>query len=374
MAEKNFRAVKQNFDSVELPTFHEIKGKDYVSFGRDNLYPQELIKLYDSSAIHHTCINAITDGIFGEGIEIIGDEYINTQGETIDDIFEKINLDYVLYKGYSLNVIWNKGGDKIVEIYHVPFANVRSGKLDEEEVVNEYFYSSDWTKIKKFPAKPYRAFDVTDNKGDNGSQILYFFEYTPGSNVYPLPEYVAALNDVDLDGRVSVFHNSNISNGIAPSMFLQFNNGIPTPEERRVIYAEVDSTFSGEQNAGRFFLNFADGADRGLTVTPIDNANDDYYIVLETRISSRILTAHRITSPLLLGVQTGSGFSSNAEEILVSYKHFESTVVAPKRKKILKSFGYVLKLAGFNVSITVAPKSIIVMEETTVNEAETKSI
>ena len=372
---KNKYSIKSGkFAVIETPEIKEVRGKEYMFYGKKNLFPEALIKLYDTSAIHHTCIQAIKDGIFGEGIENVGGEYVNTKGETIDDIFEKIDLDYTLYQGFALNVIWNKGGDRIAEIYHLPFSNVRSGIPNEEDdKVEQYFHSGDWSKLTKYPFTAYKAFDITETKGDNASQIYYVNEYTPGNNVYPLPAYVGALQDIELDARVSKFHNSNIENGLAPSLFLQFNNGMPTPEEQRTIYNDVNKTFSGEENAGRFFLNFSDGADRGLTVTPIESANDDYYITLEQRITSRILTAHRITSPMLLGISTGSGFSSNADEIKVSYAHFESTVCAPKRKKILTCYGYILKLAGFNVSLTVQPKRIVV-EETTVNENQIKDI
>ena len=60
-------------------------------------------------------------------------------------------------------------------------------------------------------------------------------------------------------------------------MFVQFRNGVPSPEERREIYREIEDTFSGEDNAGRFFLAFSEPG-KELQVTPIENANDDYYI------------------------------------------------------------------------------------------------
>ena len=82
-------------------------------------------------------------------------------------------------------------------------------------------------------------------------------------------------------------------------------------------------------------------------------------LLVDERISSRILTAHRITSPLLLGIKDSAGFSSNAEEIRVSYAHFEGTVIEPKRKKLTQSFGYILKLAGYNVNIKVIPNRIV---------------
>jgi capsid portal protein len=353
-----YSVIGANFAAPALPVIKEIRNKDFMYYGEDNLYPERLIEMYDSSAMHHTAIQAIKDGIFGEGIELIGTEYINTQGETIDDIFEKITLDYTIYQGYSLNVIWNKEGTAIAEIYHLPFANVRSGKKNEEDEVEEYYYSSDWSNLRKYKEIPYRAFDSMDNKSDNASQIFYYFNYTPGNDVYPLPAYVAASNDIVLDAKVSRFHVNNISNGLAPSLFIKMRNGIPTPEARREVYKEIEDTFSGEENAGRFFLSFSD-PENAPEVTPIEAANDDYYITLENRISTRILSAHRITSPALLGISNGSGFSSVADEILVAYSHFENTVVEPKRKKITQSFGYILKLAGYNVNINVIPNTIV---------------
>ena len=350
------------FEAMQLPEIREIRGKEWMQFGTDNLYPQELIELYDTSAMNHTCIDAIKDGIVGEGIVEWGEEYINSEGQTINEVFENIALDYTIFGGYSINVIWNKEGTRIAEIYHLPFANVRSGKPDEEDKVNSYWYSSDWSQVRKYKPVEYAAFSVTDTKGDNASQIYYCKNYTPGNEVYPLPHYIGGVNDIQLDARVSRFHNANISNGLAPSMFVQFRNGIPNPEERRDIYREIEDTFTGEDNAGRFFLAFSEPG-KELQVTPIESTNDEYYLTLEQRITSRILTAHRITSPLLLGIKEGAGFSSNAEEIITSYSHFMNTVVLPKQKKILRTYGYMLNLYGFNVKLEIEPTPMLVGTE-----------
>jgi hypothetical protein len=346
------------FQAIEVPDIREVRSKNYMFYGADNLFPQTLIELYDTSAMHHTAIDSIVAGIIGDGIEVIGDEYINSAGETIDEIFEKVAIDYALYQGYALNVVWNRERTKISEMYHLPFANVRSGKPNEEDTVEEYFYSADWANLRKYPYQSYKSFDVTDNKGDNASQVFYFYSYTPGNQVYPLPSYVAAMSDISLDAQVSRFHANNIANGLAPSMFIQFRNGVPSPEERRDVYKEIEATFSGTENAGRYFLAFSEPG-KELQVTPIDSANDDYYLLLEERITSRILTAHRITSPLLLGIKDSAGFSSNAEEIRVAWAHFEGTVIEPKRKKIMSGFGYMLRLAGYNVALKIIPNKLI---------------
>jgi hypothetical protein len=353
------KLIKTQFEAINPPLIKETRGKDYIYYGEENLYPQKLIELYNSSAIHHTAIDAITAGIMGEGLSFIGDNIVNTLGETLDEVFEKITLDYTLFKGFSINLIWNREGTKIVEIYHLPFNNVRSGKLNEDEKVEEYFYSSDWANVRKNVPKSYMAFNPTDNKGDNANQIYYCYGYTPGNDYYPFPEYIGALNDIDLDARISRFHNSNISNGLAPSMFIKFRNGIPSPEAREDIYNEIQNTFSGEENAGRFFLSFSDPGNE-MQVEPIENANDEYYITLDERVSSRILTAHKITSPLLLGIKDANGFSSNADEIEVAYEHFIGTVVAPKRKKLLSNLKYLLKFMGYNMNLEVIPNVIVV--------------
>jgi len=358
-------AVKgSQFEAIDLPKIKEIRGKDWMSYGTDNLFPQQLIELYDSSAIHHTAVDSISDAIYGEGIKYYGDEYVNTKGETINDVYKKIALDYALYNGYAVNVIYNKEGSRITDIYHVPFADVRSGKINEDGEVDEYYYSVNWANTRKYKPVSYKSFDPTDNKSDNASQIYYCYNYTPGNMVYPLPAYVGALNDISLDARVSRFHNANISNGLAPSMMIQFRNGIPDDEARRDIYREITETFSGESNAGRAFISFSEPG-KEMQVTPIENANDDYYITLEERITSRILTAHRISSPLLVGLRVGSGgLGSNKEEIETAYGHFEGTVVDNKRSKIVTTFGYLLKLSGLNVKIEVEPSAIIKTEDT----------
>lgn len=356
---ENFYAIQAgNFKAINTPEIKEVRGKDWVYYGEDNLFPQLLIDLYDKSAIHHTAIEAISDGIYGEGINLIGDEYVNLKGETVNEVFEKISLDYTLYQGFALNVVWNKEGSAIAEIYHLPFSDVRSGKMNDDGEVSEYFYSVDWKNTRKYTPVPYRAFDVTNTKGDNASQIYYCYNYTPGNYSYPLPAYVGALADIQIDIDTAVFHASNLSSGLSPSMFIQFRNGVPSPEEQRDIYRQIEDTFSGAENAGRFFLAFSEPG-KEMQVEPITATNDSYYLTLEERITSRILTAHRITSPLLLGIKDAAGFSNNADEIVIAYSHWEGTVIEPKRKKVVDNYAYALRLMGYNIKVEVIPSKLL---------------
>jgi hypothetical protein len=347
-----------NFEALDLPVFNEVRGKDWVSFGKDNLYPDKIIELYNTSAMNGTAINSITDAVKGEGIATYGTTIVNALGETLNDVYEKIALDYVLFNGFVLNAIWNRAGDKVVEIYHLPFDKVRSGKLNAEDVVEEYYYSSNWSNTRKYAPVRYRSFNSTDNKGENASQIYYCMHYQPGNMIYPLPSYVGALNDIQLDARISKYHNSNISNGFSGGVLINMPNGEPTPDEQRQLYKDLVNSFTGEDNAGRLFLSFSEGAELAPQIQSVTSANDDYYTTLEARISSRIITAHRITSGRLIGVVDASGLGNNANEIEVAYTHFVSTAIEPKQKKINAGLSRVLVPFGITEPISVIPSTI----------------
>lgn len=348
----------RSFEAIQLPAIKEKNGKDWVDFGSNNLYPDLLIELFNNSAMHHTAIEAKVDAVTGEGFKLMGEDVINSKGETIDEVFEKISLDYVLFGGYTLNVVWSRDGSTIAEVYHLPFNNVRSGVLNEDEDVENYYYSSNWAQPRKYKPVAYKAYSPTDNKGEDANQVYYCYDYTVGNFYYPLPSYVGAINSIDTDARVARFHRSNLQQGLSPSMMLTFKNGIPTPDEQTAIWKDIEKTFAGEDNAGKFFVNFSEPG-REPDLQAIENANDDYYITLSARLSQDILTSHRISSPLLLGIKDAAGFSNNADEIQVAYNHFMGTVIVPMQKKLVKSFGKIINQTGRTVKLEVIPAEIL---------------
>lgn len=357
-----------NLEAINLPEFREVRGKEWVSYGRRNLFPYKLVDLLNTSAIHGTAVQAKLDATKGEGLAEIGEDIINAKGETLNEIYERIALDYITFGGFALNPIWNRAGDKVVELYHIPFACVRSGKLDEMDEVTEYYYSSDWNNVRKYKPKRFRAYNAKENKGEDASQIYYHYDYSPASDVYPLPSYMGAVNDIELDARIARFHNANISNGMSPSLLINLPNGVPTPDEQKAIHRDLNESFSGENNAGRVFLTFSDGADRAPQLTPVQSANDSYYVVLEERITSRILTAHRITSPLLIGIRDGGGLGNNSEEIETAYTHFMSSVIQPIQKSVNKGLSRVTRAMGIEVPPTVIPSKLDFDENIEVTE------
>ena len=145
---------------------------------------------------------------------------------------------------------------------------------------------------------------------------------------------------------------------MSPSLFINMPNSLPSPDEQRTLYRDLVDSFSSENNAGRVFLSFSDGSEKAPQVTTVDSPNDDYYIVLEERITSRILTAHRITSPLLVGIRDGGGLGNNADEMEVAYTHFMSTVIMPIQKVLNKSFTVMTRGMDLALPVTIEPAKL----------------
>ena len=377
----NFHKFSQLVPDPMLPRVAEIRGHSWVNYGLDNLYPQSAVTaLYLASAMNKTCITSKQIYTVGEGLKTKNPdfEYVlkraNYKDEGWNDVFARAALDYIIYGGYALNIIWSEDGKLITDIFNMDFNDIRSGHLDREtDEVEFYFYSANWAQPKKdiYKPKAYKAFDPT--QADlYPNQILYFFDHTPGQKFYPVPSYSGSLQDIQIDVSVSAFHFYNLQNGLNPSLFIQMMDGIPSPEERQDIYQEIASSFSGVEGAGKFFLSFAQDKDHATEITPIDGANSDFYVTLETRIASRILTGHRITSPLLLGIKdTGGGsLSNNKDEILVASNHFTSTVIVPIQKVLIKQFDRLMRYYGYNEELYIVPLRLFDEEGNKIGDAQ----
>ena len=95
MAEKKFTFKALNSSKLRQFSYEEYKkDKDqkFVKNGSDNLFPQQVIDLYNRSSVNAACINAIVEGIIGEGLTANEEIYLqraNSHGESWNDLFAK---------------------------------------------------------------------------------------------------------------------------------------------------------------------------------------------------------------------------------------------------------------------------------------------
>jgi len=356
-----------NLATETAPTVQEVRGKDYIEYGTENwknLYPQFIIDLYYNSSTQAAIINATAEMIAGENL-IIEDEddrdleaRIKLQNfmdrangnESLHEVLKKVAFDFKLQGAFALNIVWSKDRTQIAEIYHVGVEKVRAERPNEFGKVEAYYISSDWanTRINK----PYRVPAFNANDRTSANQILYSGLYSPNMNVYHTPDYIAANNWALVDQRVAEFHLNNISNGFAGSYFISFANGVPTQEERFQIEQSLTDKFTGSSNSGKFVLTFSDDRNRTPEITPISVSDaDKQYLALQELLVQNILTGHRVTSPMLMGIKSDTGLGNNADELNTAANFYLNTVVKPFQDHIVKVLRKIFQVNNMDMPV-----------------------
>jgi hypothetical protein len=362
--------MKDNIISINLgastaPIVTEVRGREYIEYGTDdwrNLYPQFLIDLYYNSSTHAAIVNATAEMIAGE--DLIAEENENLEAfvklqkfiahpnskESLHSVIKKVAFDFKLQGGYALNIVWSQDRTQIAEIYHIPVERVRAGRPNEMGQVDTYYISADWANLRGNRPHPIPAFNVTDRSSP--SQLLYSGSYSPNMDIYHTPDYLAGCNWCLVDQRVAEFHLNNISNGFSGSYFISFANGVPTQEERFQIEQSLAEKFTGSDNAGKFILTFSDDKTRTPEITPISVSDaDKQYLALQELLVQNILTAHRVTSPMLMGIKSDTGLGSNVNELNAAAEFYNNTVVRPFQQNILKTLKLILEVNQMNLPL-----------------------
>ena len=368
-----------------IPHIVEKTNQDWVSFGEDNLYPNYLLELFLGSAINGALIKSIGAMIYGEGLaatnadenEATKESFLKLNGllhDSPDDVLKDLAMDLKLFGGCYVNVIWSRDRKSISKISHIGAQYIRSGKMVDGEI-DTYYYSSDWSKWKKSEHKPrpYRAFNTKDRT--QASQILMIRDKNPALFYGFAPDYVASTDYIQLDLEIAQFHLANISNGMFPSMAINFSNGVPSDDERRTIERQINSKFSGSGNSGRILLTFNDGKDTTPEIVPLDTNNaSESYQFLSKEVVNKVLSGHRVTSPLLFGIRAeGGGLGSNADELRDAFSLFNNTVVVPFQNILLKGLEKVFKVNDIHLDLyfeTLKPADFINLEVTETQSEE----
>ena len=376
--------IISNFISVSDLNMDEkiAKTKSWIEFGEKNLFPQELIDINLKSAKNYSILKNISNMIKGNGfIETPENktflENPNSK-DTIDDILEKIVIDFAISGYFCLNIVWSKDGKKISKIKYIPFQKVRVAKQEledesDDESIDDYWISNDWADIKKNPPELISGYNPNNTK--QRSQLLMVKRNTPGLEYYALPHYIGAINWVRLDYLVSDYHLNNALNGYFPSMvFNMAASGIPSEEKQRNIKRKLDEQFKGTKRAGQMILTFSEGRDNGPEVIPLNLSDSDKkFLEVEQLVLDNLLIAHNITNPQLVGIKT-PGELGGTQELVDSFNLLNINLINSFQKVIEKTFTelYYYHINGGNEKLVISELRYI--EEKIINTNDTNPI
>ena len=362
-----------NLSTYTSPKVSEVRGKDYVSYGADNNYYQYLIDRYNGSPTNNAIVNGISEMIFGKGLDATDsnrkpDQYAQMKTLFTKDCTRKLVYDLKLMGGCAMQVIYSKDRSRIVQVEHFPVETLRAEKCNEDGDIEAYFYFKDWTKIKpsdepqKIPAFGFSKEAI---------EILFVKPYRAGFYYYSPVDYQGGLQYAELEEEISNYHLNNIMNGLAPSMLINFNNGVPNEEERQLIENKIHQKFAGSSNSGKFILSFNDNSETSASIEPVQLSDaHQQYQFLSDESSKKIMVSHRVVSPMLLGIKDSSGLGNNAEEIETASLLMDNPVIRPFQTLLIDSFDKVL--AYNKISLNLYFKTLQPLEFTNLDNVVDK--
>ena len=351
----NIRIV--NLASHTTPQVVEDNRKEWVAYGDDNNYFQYLIDRYNGSATNNAIINGMTELIYGKGLYATDaarkpDEYAMMRSLFSRTCMRKVTFDLKAMGQAAFQVIYNKDKTKIVQVEHMPIETLRFEKMNDDGEVEGYYYSKDWTKIRKRGYEPTRipAFGYGDKS--EGLEIYCIKPYRSGFYYYSPVDYQGGLPYAELEEEVANYHINNIKNGLSPSMLINFNNGVPTEEERELIERRIIQKFSGSSNSGKFILAFNDNKEMAASIEPVQlsDASEQYQFLADESMR-KLMVAHRVTSPMLMGIKDNTGLGNNADELKTASLLFHNTVVRPIQELILDAIDDIMAVNGASLNV-----------------------
>ena len=350
--QEQFSVLNLSRQDVPIVTEDTKTRYDWVPVGilDQNDYFDLVTEAYNTSTTNAACVDGVADLIYGKGI-FTKEELKQDKLDRIiqPEELRKISFDLKLYGNAAFQVIWNKAHTQIQKLYHTPVQNLRAKKIYDMGRVEGYYYCSDWNDVRKQKGRKYLPVFGSSNEE---IEIYYVKEYEPNRYYYSLPDWISALQFSFSEAELSNLHLNNIENGFLPVAMVNFNNGVPAPEERQTIESLLESKFTGTRNAGRFMVSFNDDAINKPTIDtlPMENLHEKYQYVAEYS-QDRILVAHRIVSPLLFGIRTASnGFSSQSEEMKTAYSIMQTMTIFPFQNLLLNCLNGLFKVGGVDIS------------------------
>ena len=351
----NIRIV--NLASHTTPQVVEDNRKEWVAYGDDNNYFQFLIDRYNGSATNNAIINGMTELIYGKGLYATDaarkpDEYAMMKSLFSRACMRKVTFDLKAMGQAAFQVIYNKDKTKIVQVEHMPIETLRFEKMNEDGEVTGYYYSKDWTKIRKKGFEPTRIPAFGYGEKGEGLEIYCIKPYRSGFYYYSPVDYQGGLPYAELEEEVANYHINNIKNGLSPSMLINFNNGVPTEEERELIERRIIQKFSGSSNSGKFILAFNDNKEMAASIEPVQLSDaSEQYQFLADEAMRKLMVAHRVTSPMLMGIKDNTGLGNNADELKTASLLFHNTVVRPIQEMILDAIDDILAVNGASLNV-----------------------
>ena len=359
-----------NLSAYTSPVVSETNRENWVDFLTEegDQYFQFLIERYSNSTTNNAIINNVARLIYGKGLGALDankkpNEYAQMMSLFHKEDVRKMVLDRKMFGQFAVQVHYNDKHDKILKAYHIPVNLLRAEKCDKDGNITGYYYSDNWDDTKKYAPIRFNAFGYSKDK----VEILFSKPYSVGMKYYSYADYSGCLPYCLLEEEIAEYLINEVQNGFSGTKVVNFNNGVPTDEQQQIISNKVLSKLTGSRGQ-KVIVAFNNNAESKTTVEDIPlNDAPEHYTYLSEECLRKIMLGHNVTSPLLFGVASTNGFSSNADELKNSSVLFDNMVIRPFQEELLDAFDSILAFNGVALKLffkTLQPFEFTDLENT----------
>ena len=365
----NFHVI--NLAKYEPPQVVESKREDWVTYGESNSYFNFLIDRYKNSTTNNAIINNISRLIYGRGLFALDanrkpNEYAQMMTLFNQDCLRKLCFELKALGQCAIQVHYDKAHTKILKTYHIPVQLLAPEKCNKDGEIEAYYYSDNWEDTKKYAPKRISAFGFSNDE----IEILYIQPYSLGMKYFSYVDYQGALSYALLEEEVSNYLINEVQNSFSGTKIVNFSNGVPTPEMQDEISQQVLGKLTGSKGR-KVIVSFNDNKENATTVEDIPlNDAPEHYTYLSEECLRKIMLGHNVTSPLLFGIASGNGFSSNADELKNSAILFDNMVIKPFQDLLIANLDRILAFNG--ISLKLAFRTLQPLEFTDLENVQTE--
>ena len=331
--------------SIGQPFIDKATRKDWVRFGYDNLYPQLCLDLANSSPLQKAILENKLSYMYGAGLAKVEDDiYTPNLTEGWDSLVYKCMTDYTYLNAFAVQVIMNEGGNSF-SFFHQPIDQLRLGQYNTNNIIEKAYICTNWAKIysSKGNVVEIKMWGCeTPKKGER--YLMYFKKHQLGEYYYAIPQWMSAANYIMADAALSQYYNNYIHNNFSANLAIKYPTE-PPEEKKAEIYKALQDSFGGSENAGNILLLFGENG-VAPEISSIESVNADLYNSVCDTVKLAIVSANRLTSPILAGISTSSGFSSKSDEIIAATVQYRLTVINSDRQFVMDKMNDLLSMNG----------------------------
>jgi len=382
-----------------LPTFATSYNGRFIKWlDSDNVsqWPDKLLEYKSSSALHGRITRGIIRQVIGAGFTYdtsLGQQSTATEaflkkenkdGDNLFQIWSKFVDDEYTFGPAALVLVYEKSKASILSVEHINMRQIRAVPVVDKKIPG-WIWSWDWNKQQKndewlyIPSNDFlnakasadgvkkaivdaetamKNMQVDDVKKSlkaiddiygttNVTVLVHMPTRDTVSFYYPSwPTYIGGLTSIRSDIKASEYNLNALSNGLNIDSILMIY-GINSTEGKEVFCNDFNAQIRNpDRGKGTLFLFPPDEQHKPDFEALNSNSEAMLYSKINLDLTDKILQAHGITVPSLVGVSKSSIFGDSGDALIQGAQLFYEETILPLQMKCIEPINKIMLYNG----------------------------